>query len=109
MTISKSSFFAKSQDPYATDWAAMGLPPEQGRTAFDGPIPSAPADPSKADKERARARAYAKAKYVPAAERNKAITEFKGAHLNLGPLSESPESKAKTARLIGRTNGARTQ
>lgn len=109
--MTTSTRLAKSQDPYATDWAAMGLPAEPGRTAFDWQ--RAPVSPSleaaQLERDRARARKYQKNKYVPAAERNKAITEFKSTHLNLGPLSESPASKAKTARLIGRTNGARTQ
>lgn len=95
--------FANSQrsDPYFTDWAAMGLPPEPGTTAFSRPCaPVVPAKATPADRERARAREYQKKKYIPAAERNKAITEFKGLHLNKGPLNESPAAKAKTAKLL---------
>ena len=97
-------------DAYTSDWAAMGLPSEPGRTAFDGPrAPVEPTEPTRKEKDRERSRAYQKAKYVPAAEREKAITDFKAPHLNRGPLTELPEAKAKTARLIGRTNEARTQ
>lgn len=84
--------FAKSQDPYHSDWVAMGLAP--------APV---------ATKPKRGPRVYAKPRYIKLADREKAITEFKSTHLNLGPLSESPEAKAKTAKLIGRTNGARTQ
>ena len=34
------SRFDNSQDPYTSNWAAMGLPFEPGRTAFDGPLVS---------------------------------------------------------------------
>jgi len=97
-------------DAYTSDWAAMGLAHFQpGQNAFTARAPVDLTESTKADLLRAKARAYQKAKYVPAAEREKAITEFKAPHLHRGPLTESPEAKAKTARLIGRTNGARSQ
>lgn len=102
--MSNTARVANSQDPYTSNWAAMGLPSESGRTAFDGPLVLVDSTESlkaiKDDLNRAKARAYQKAKYVPAAEREKAITEFKAPHLNRGPLNESPQAKAKTALLL---------
>lgn len=102
--MTTNTHLANSQrsNPYFSDWAAMKLPPEPGRTAFDWRRD--PVDPSPAltrlERDRAKGRERARAKYIPAAVRNAAITEFKGTHLNKGPLNESPAAKAKTAKLL---------
>lgn len=95
---------------FETDWAALGLNPAMGKTAFDWQFKPEPAKVlTSEDKNREYAKNYFKARYVPAAKRVKELTEFKGPVHNYGCMSETPQDRAKTARLVGRGNGARSQ
>lgn len=98
---------SQHSNPHFSNWTAMGLlciPFNWRRT------PEPPKQITAAERERNYQREYAKTRYVKVADRAKSITEFKSTHLNLaGSLTEPPAAKAKTARLIGRPNGARTQ
>lgn len=93
-------------NPYTTDFAAIGLPTH---CAFDWRREPEPPRPlTAAEKERAYQREYDRARYIPAAERNAAITAFKVVS-PLGNLNESVQSKDKTARIAGKRNSARSQ
>lgn len=97
-------------DAFETDWAALGLNPAMGKTAFDWRREPAPSKKlTRADKNREYARNYFKARYVPAAQRAEELTAFKGPVHNYGCMSETPQDRAKTARLVGRGNVARSQ
>lgn len=70
--------------------------------------------PEALEAHRSKARIYDKVQRDKAAmarnaQRVKALTELKGPVHNYGCLSETPQSTAKTARLVGRRNGARSQ
>lgn len=78
--------------------------------AFSWRVEPEPIGPLTAqEKERAYQREYAKTKYVKVADRVKEITDFKGPVHNYGSLSGTSEAKAKTARLVGKSNSARSQ
>jgi len=78
-------------------------------TAFSWRTEPEPIKPlTAAEKERAYQRAYAKRTYVPAAERNAAVTAFKKTQ----PITISPTPQAdrdRTAQISGKRNEARSQ
>lgn len=95
---------------FETDWAALGLNPAMGKTAFDWQREPEPEKRlTRADKNREYAKNYFKARYVPVAHRTEELTEFKRPVHNYGHMSETPQDRTKTARLVGRNNGARSQ
>ncbi len=62
------------------------------------------------EKERAYQAAYARRHYVPAAQRNAAITAFKRTAIaTFGAPTDTSQAQAKTARLVGRRNTDRSQ
>lgn len=97
-------------EAYETNWTSLGLNPAMGKTAFDWKFdPEPEKKPTRAEKNREWSKAYFKSHYVPVAQRTKELTEFKGPVHNYGCMSETPQDRAKTARLVGRNNGARSQ
>lgn len=105
---------ASNQSPVANSQVTPGKfhRPKAGdqTAAFIWPVTPEPIKTlTKEQREKAYQRQYAKSKYVPAAVRNAAVIAFKKVAIPLGNLTETPESKAKTAKLLGRNNGRRTQ
>ena len=75
---------------FETDWAALGLNPAMGKTAFDWKFDPEPEKKlTRADKNREKSKAYFKAHYVPVAQRVKELTEFlaKGGEINLTQIN----------------------
>lgn len=88
---------------------ADSIAPE-GHTAFNWRRETEPEKQlTREEKGREYSKNYFKSRYVPAAQRIKELTEFKGPVHNYGCLSETPQAQAKTARLVGRRNDSRTQ
>lgn len=96
------------KDPYSSAVADSIAP--AGHTAFDWRRQPEPAKKlTREEKNREYAKKYFRDRYVPVAQRTKELTEFKGPVHNYGCMSETPQDRAKTARLVGRGNGARSQ